>query len=39
MSHANENAASMAFIPIPFGWLLVYMGIGIVRWVRLGFGS
>jgi hypothetical protein len=31
------NLAIMAFGPIPFTWLLVYMVIWIVRWIKIGF--
>jgi hypothetical protein len=31
------DAVILAIVPIPITWLLVYIIIGIVRWVRAGF--
>jgi hypothetical protein len=30
-------AAAVAVVPIPFGWLFVYLIIGITRWIKVGF--
>ena len=32
-----ETAAVVAFVPIPFAWLLVWGLVALVRWVRAGF--
>jgi hypothetical protein len=33
------NIAVQALAPIPFGWLLVYLTTGVVRWVKRGFSD
>jgi hypothetical protein len=35
--HKNESAAFNALVPIPIAWLLVYIVVWTVRWVRRGF--
>jgi hypothetical protein len=32
-----EDVAIVALVPIPFGWLLAYIVVGVWRWVRRGF--
>jgi hypothetical protein len=33
------NVAFVAFAPISVAWMLVYLVLAIVRWVRAGFGT
>jgi hypothetical protein len=37
LEHSIENAVGMALIPIPLGWLAIYIVTWIVRWVKSGF--
>ena len=33
----QTEAVLVALVPIPIGWLVVYMVIWVVRWIRRGF--
>jgi hypothetical protein len=33
------SAAIFGLLPIPFGWLLAYGFIGLVRWIEAGFNG
>jgi len=35
--NARLSAALVAFVPVPFGWGLVYLALFLVRWVKRGF--
>jgi hypothetical protein len=37
LAEQRKVAVANALVPPPFGWLFVYMVLGIVRWVRQGF--
>jgi hypothetical protein len=37
ISNARFSAALAAFVPVPFGWGLVYLALFLVRWVKRGF--
>jgi hypothetical protein len=34
-----EYDAVISLVPIVFGWMLAYAGVGVWRWVRRGFNS
>ena len=36
MSLRYENAAIAAFVPIPIAWCLVFLVLGIARWIKRG---
>jgi hypothetical protein len=37
LTNAREEAALVAFVPVPLGWGFAYLLFFLVRWVKRGF--
>jgi hypothetical protein len=38
LEYSWARVALVAFVPVPVGWLVTYLVIGVWRWVMRGFG-